>query len=72
MQASYFPENFDARALKDSYRRYQDSSLETHSILSDIYNVSLLRAVCEQRRRLLYKNVFPLFTRGDYATKLLQ
>lgn len=57
---SYLPRQFKELMMK-SYMQYKDEIKPTKNILKDIYNVSLCGNILNERRRLLYKNVFDHF-----------
>ncbi|ARF08649.1 UvrD/REP helicase family protein [Catovirus CTV1] len=59
-----YPTRF-VKQLNDSYKKYIMKENDNDSILSDIYTVSLCDKICEGRKRLMYKNVFPFF-KEDY------
>ena len=62
------PNKFRDRMLV-SYKNYQDLSLENSAICRDIYNVSLCSSIVNNRRRLLYKDVFEDF---NYDKKIYE
>lgn len=61
LQKNYLPQTFREKIL-ESYKCYQDANYKNADILEDIYNISLCGNVINERRRLLYKNVFDIFT----------
>lgn len=60
-----YPPTF-LKQLQNSYKKYTDNNKLNKDILNDIYYVSLCEKFCENRRRLIYKNVYPLFL-NDYS-----
>ncbi len=63
-QDNYLPNNFKD-CITNSYKIYKNKKMKTNDILEDIYNVSLCGNVMNERRRLLYRNVYTDFTE-DY------
>lgn len=55
-----YPKMFTDK-LKRSYELYKNTSNKTDNILKDIYNVSLCRKFMDERRRLIYRDIFDVF-----------
>lgn len=54
------PNNF-IKAVSNSYDKYRDINKTTKNIIYDIYNVSLVRKVLGNRKRLVYRSVYDIF-----------
>lgn len=57
----YIPEEF-IKEMSLAYIKYLDHKQPTDNILKEIYEISLCGNICNERRRLLYKNVYNEFT----------
>ena len=49
--------------LKRSYDKYKTSKYKTENILNDVYYVSLCRKFMDERRRLIYRDIFDVFAK---------
>lgn len=58
---NYLPYEFENK-MKLSYINFKDSTKDNLQVLEDIYQISLCDNISNGRRRLLYKNVFNIFT----------
>ena len=57
-----YPKMFTDK-LKRSYDIYKNSENNTTNILKDVYNVSLCRKFMDDRRRLIYRDIFDVFVK---------
>lgn len=63
-QNNYIPPDFKQK-VSTSYIKYTNNKLRTNTIKEDIYNISLCGNIMNDRRRLMYRNMFDEFTE-DY------
>lgn len=55
-----FPQHF-LNKIRNSYCNYVNKKYKSSDILEDIYNVSLCGKCCDNRRRLVYRNIFDIY-----------
>jgi DNA polymerase III epsilon subunit-like protein len=55
-----YPREF-MKKLKSAYEIFRDNKKKSDDILKEIYYVSLCRKFCDERRRLIYRDIFDVF-----------
>jgi len=68
---NYLPINFKDKMIQ-SLKNFKNHKLNSNNILLDIYHISLCASIYDQRRRLLYKNVFPIFNDNQLILENIQ
>ena len=63
-----YPEEF-LKELRESYGRYKDINNKSDDIINDIYNISLCGHFCDNRRRLVYRNILNIFLKDFESIK---
>jgi DNA polymerase III epsilon subunit-like protein len=63
-----YPDHF-LKKLKDSYNKYINKENITDNILDDIYNVGLCGKFIDNRRRLVYRNIYNIFMNSIESIK---
>jgi hypothetical protein len=64
LPVSYLPEEFKSNMIQ-SYKRFKSKEYT----LNDVYDISLCSSIRDERRRLLYKNIFENFTSNQKIFK---
>lgn len=60
-----YPDNFMDQ-LRKSYLKYLDKNKKNEDITKDIYYISLTRKILNERRRLIYRDVYNIFTDKNF------
>ncbi|ARF11596.1 UvrD/REP helicase family protein [Klosneuvirus KNV1] len=63
------PEQFKKKII-ESYNRYNNDNYLTNELLYDVYNISLCNTILNDRRRLIYKNVYDYFVDQPLLTDI--
>jgi hypothetical protein len=63
---SYLPEEFK-NSMIESYKKFQSDNYD----LKDVYDISLCSSVRDERRRLLYKDIFKKFSSNEKIFKYI-
>ena len=66
---NYHYPSFFMNSLNKSYKKYCNPKLKSDDILEDIYFISLCKKFNNNRRRLVYRNVFELFKKDFEKVK---
>lgn len=64
LPGNFLPDEF-IDEMRDAYHKYVNHENKTNQVLEDIYRVSLCGNIINERKRLLYKNVYREFREGD-------